>query len=195
MSASAPKSRTRYTGEPRRAAGSLSPTHNEAAQASRSVQVGQAFLRIDPPEKNGEHVGQLASSETEQPADARLARALDVDRNPGSEPLSPPNDEVVVRNGEVAANQSEPEAWLTYHATDLIDRLTHWSEELSVRESNLNAREAIWERRARRLRLQFQETQYELDQLAASLHQERADLAVQQAQLQRTARQLAMATL
>ncbi|TWT95447.1 hypothetical protein [Neorhodopirellula pilleata] len=97
-------------------------------------------------------------------------------------------------SASVTASSTDPEAWLTYHATDLIARLSEWADDLSVRESNLHAREAAWERQARRLRLQFQETQIELEQLAASLREEREELAEQQIRIERTAREIALAS-
>ncbi|WP_404306795.1 hypothetical protein [Neorhodopirellula lusitana] len=86
----------------------------------------------------------------------------------------------------------DPHKWLALHATDLIERLTEWSEDLGERESNLNAREAKWERQARRLRMQFQETQMELDDITADLERRTRQLKEQQLRMHRDVRTMAM---
>lgn len=145
------------------------------AQASQPVQLGEMNLRIDPsPGKRGP------------------GKQGPVTQGPGKQDFGRPGNGKPIPTTQV---ESGPEQWLDLHAIDLIDRLTEWSDELSVREANLNAREASWERQARRLRMQFQETQWELDQLAASLNQERLDLIEQHQRLANTARQLAFASM
>ena len=57
-----------------------------------------------------------------------------------------------------------PESWLRLHATDLIDRLSHWAADLDAREAQLNARLAKQESRERQFRLHQQVAQMELDE-------------------------------
>ena len=64
------------------------------------------------------------------------------------------------------ARQFDPllESWLRLHATDLIDRLSQWSDDLDAREAGLNARIAKQDLRERQFRLQQQFAQMEMDE-------------------------------
>lgn len=98
------------------------------------------------------------------------------------------------RPNTIAPTES-PQDWLRLHASDLIDRLTEWSDNLTVREANLHAQQAMWDRQARRLRLQFQETEWELDEIEAQLKRSNDHLADREHQLRATARRLALASM
>lgn len=98
-------------------------------------------------------------------------------------------------DGTDQTETTSPREWLTYHASDLIDRLTQWSDDLTVREANLHAQQAMWDRQARRLRLQLQETQFELDEIEARLQRSQEAIAEREEQLRTTARRLALASM
>ena len=85
------------------------------------------------------------------------------------------------RGSEVIARSAHdvdphPESWLTLHATDLIDRLTHWADDLDVREAVLNARIAKQETRERQFRLLQQAAQAEMDEQQRAIDRLRAQI-------------------
>ena len=168
----------------RGSAKSMSALHTRSEgcpEPVRATLAGGRWLRFDPAEMPlGDRVvaaeskfEDLSSSAT---CDALISEEIDF-------------REVSIKDDKTA---HDPHKWLALHATDLIDRLASWSEGLSVREQNLHAREARWEREARRLRMDFQQTQIELDEIAADLDRRTRKLVDQQAKMQRDVQALAL---
>ena len=76
-------------------------------------------------------------------------------------------------------NNSERHRWLRLHASDLIERIQHWSDSVDSRESMLNARTAQQERRERQFRLKQQDLAVELDEQRRSIERLRRELETQ----------------
>lgn len=74
---------------------------------------------------------------------------------------------------------SERHRWLRLHASDLIDRIQHWSDSIDSRESSLNARSAQQDRRERQFRLKQQDLAVELDEQRRSIERLRLELETQ----------------
>jgi hypothetical protein len=99
----------------------------------------------------------MAKSETSRPDDRCDPEAV---TGPDSSWRSDATSTAV--DPERATEPIDRDGWLRLHATDLIDRLTDWSDDLDARQAQLNATIAKHERRERQFRLQRQIASVEL---------------------------------
>jgi len=68
-------------------------------------------------------------------------------------------DESMVMDDSIVDEQmkaDDPEAWLRFHATDLIQRIQAWAESLAKKEASLKTRMMLQDRRERRYRARIQ---------------------------------------
>ncbi len=104
---------------------------------------------------------------------------------PSSEPLTPVlsqelgtktllestvSDDRWTRHADAITRREDD--WLRLHASELIERLQAWADDLDRREAHLNSRTALLEHRERQLRLQEQNAQCELVAMKSALQRE-----------------------
>tara|TARA_R110002049_G_scaffold4601_6_gene32907 strand:+ start:119233 stop:119793 length:561 start_codon:yes stop_codon:yes gene_type:complete len=159
---SATGSQSRVTGEAK----------TDAMTAGTSAAASNAYQRIDRP-----HHGQVNPDPTTPSSDKIAACPL------GDRPDRPDDFSVLeqVASENVASSSSRPfaplpESWLTLHATDLIDRLASWSEDLDAREAQLNARIAKQDVRERQFRLTQQVAQTEMEEQQRAINRLRKQI-------------------